>query len=188
MAEPLADVSALARRLADAFEGAGLPYAIGGAIAYGHWGIPRGTADVDLTVFLDEPEWPKALDLLQREGVTADRRAALEELSARGSCRLADPDFPVDLFVPSIPFYESVQRRVVSRPLLGRPARFLTAEDLAVFKLLFFRPKDLVDVRYMLAVQRTSFDRGYVRRWLADMVGESDERVGRWDALCADVR
>jgi len=181
------DLATLARRLADALEAAGVPYAIGGALAYGQWAVPRATADVDITLFLDEPEWPKALDLLQREGVEGDGRVALTELQDRGSCRLKGGAFYVDLFVPSIPFYSAARSRIVLRPLVGRPAGFLTAEDLSVFKMLFFRPKDLVDIRYMLAVQGGAFDRFYVRHWLAEMVGESDERVLRWDELCREV-
>lgn len=187
MAEAPLDLASLARRLADALQEAGIPYAIGGALACGQWAIPRGTADIDLTVFLEEPDWPKALDLLRREGVATNPDSALAELRLRGSCRFMQDAYFVDLFVPSIPFYASVKPRVVSRPLLGRPANYLTPEDLSVFKLLFFRAKDLVDVRYMLAAQGTAFDRTYVRRWLVDMVGELDERVCRWDDLCREV-
>lgn len=187
MAEPAPDLVSLARRLADALDAAGIPYAIGGAHAYAQWAIPRGTADLDLTVFLEEAEWPKALELLRREGIASDPDSVLAELRNRGSCRFSQGSYFVDLFVPSIPFYSSVRSRVVARPLQGRPANFLTAEDLSVFKLLFFRAKDLVDVRYMLAAQGAAFDRSYVRRWLVDMVGESDERVRRWDDLCREV-
>ena len=37
----------VASRLASALEVAGVPYAIGGAIALGAWSDPRGTHDVD---------------------------------------------------------------------------------------------------------------------------------------------
>jgi hypothetical protein len=30
-------------------------------------------------------------------------------------------------------------------------------------------------------VQGDALDRGYVRRWIAEMMGESDERVRAWD-------
>jgi hypothetical protein len=187
VAEPLPDVASLARRLADAFDSSGIPYAIGGALAYGQWAIPRGTVDVDITAFLPEAEWARALDSLQSCGAVFEAGSALSELRERGACRVSCLGFFVDLFVPSIPFYASVQSRAVARPLLGRPARFLTAEDLAVFKMLFFRPKDLVDVRYLLAARGAALDRAYVRRWLVEMVGEADERIVRWDALSSEV-
>ncbi len=58
-----------------------------------------------------------------------------------------------------------------------------SAEVLAVFKMLFFRPKDLVDVERMLTVQGERFDRAFVRDALVDMLGE-DERISKWDELC----
>lgn len=177
----------LARRLADALESAAIPYAVGGALAYNLWSNPRGTIDLDLTAFLADSEWTRALEVLAAAGVVGDGPAALAALRDRGSCRLWHGDIRVDLFIPSIPFYASVERRVISAPLDGRPARFLTAEDLTVFKLLFFRKKDMVDIEYMLIVQGRAFDRAYVRRWLVDMVGDTDERVKRWDQLCSDV-
>lgn len=93
----------------------------------------------------------------------------------------------VDVFVPSIPLYASAERRVREAPLRGRPARYLSAEDLAVFKLLFFRTKDILDVERLVAFGAAGFDRAYVRRWLIDLVGDTDERVARWDRLLADV-
>lgn len=36
-----------ALRIAAAFESAGISYALGGALAYGLWAVPRATVDVD---------------------------------------------------------------------------------------------------------------------------------------------
>ena len=56
----------------------------------------------------------------------------------------------VDIFVPSIPLYASAKLRARREVLLGRPAWFLSAEDLATFKMLFFRGKDVLDVERLL--------------------------------------
>jgi hypothetical protein len=53
-----------------------------------------------------------------------------------------------------------------------------------VFKLLFFRGKDVVDLERLVAV-RDELDRAYVRRWIVDMMGDADERVRRWDEIVA---
>jgi hypothetical protein len=92
---------------------------------------------------------------------------------------------PVDLFVVAIPLHESAARRTVEVSLLGQTIRILSAEDLTLFKLLFFRGKDLVDIERILAVQGRTLDRDYIRRWLIDCVGADDIRVTRWDLLCA---
>lgn len=48
-----------AQSLADALHAADIPYAIGGALALAVAGVPRGTADVDLNVFVDAARVPE---------------------------------------------------------------------------------------------------------------------------------
>jgi hypothetical protein len=71
---------------------------------------------------------------------------------------------------------------------MGSPIRILSAEDLTVFKLLFFRGKDVVDVERLVAAQGDRLDRDYVRSWLVACVGEGDERVHRWDRIIVALR
>lgn len=52
-----------------------------------------------------------------------------------------------------------------------------------MFKLLFFRGKDRVDLERFVAVRAGRLDYAYVRRWIADMMGDDDERVQLWDEL-----
>lgn len=67
----------------------------------------------------------------------------------------------------------------------GAPTWFLSAEALAFFKMMFFRGKDLVDLERLLGTRGRQLDAPYVRRWLVDTMGEDDERVRKWDELCA---
>ena len=60
---------------------------------------------------------------------------------------------------------------------------FLAPEAVCIFKLLFFRAKDMVDLERLVAVRGEELDHGYIRRWLVDMMGEKDDRVGRWDDI-----
>ena len=48
---PPLDAAAAGVRIAQALEAAGVPYALGGALALGAHGVPRGTLDVDVNVF-----------------------------------------------------------------------------------------------------------------------------------------
>ena len=68
--------------------------------------------------------------------------------------------------------------------IAGRLAWVHSAEVLAVFKLLFFRAKDLVDVERMVQVRGPDLDRAFVRAALVEML-EWDERIKRWDEICA---
>lgn len=54
-----------------------------------------------------------------------------------------------------------------------------------MFKLLFFRGKDIVDLERLVAVRGDRLDREYVRRWLVEMMGDDDDRVRRWDEIVA---
>lgn len=185
MATPTAP--ALARRLADVLEAAGVPHAIGGALALGVWGFPRATNDVDLDVFVRADDLEPVLSLFERQGFGVDKGAAIASARSRGDFKLWCEGMRIDVFIASIPFYDSVQRRVRQAPLEGRPAAFLSPEDLVVFKFLFFRTKDILDVERLLAFLGPEFDRGYVRDWLVDLVGPDDERVTRWEALVRET-
>jgi hypothetical protein len=52
MAETPEDPLAAAIAIAKAFDAHGVPYAIGGALAYGYWAVPRATLDIDVNVFV----------------------------------------------------------------------------------------------------------------------------------------
>jgi len=179
--------AALARKIADEFETARIPYAIGGAIALGVWGFPRATNDVDVDVFVSTDGLDPVFDALERVGCTLDREESQKRAVERGDFRAHLEGIRIDVFVPSIPLYESAQKRRRVEPLEGRPAWFLSPEDLAVFKMLFFRTKDLLDVERLVAFMGGEFDRDYVARWLTDLVGEDDERLSRWAKLLSDV-
>ena len=73
--------------------------------------------------------------------------------------------------------------RAVRLKVRGQEAWYLSAESTAIFKLLFFRLKDLVDIERLVVVQGEALDRDYIRRWMVEMMGEDDERVEEWDAI-----
>lgn len=177
----------VARLVADSLTQAGVAHAIGGALAYAYWGVPRATRDVDVNLFVTAANMGPALDALHQAGLEFDTATVMASAADRGDAKVYCGDVRVDLFVNSIPFHDEAAKRVVSVPLGPRPALILSAEDLAVFKLLFFRSKDTVDLERMLALRRDSFDIRYVRHWVVDTVGEDDERVRYWDRLCDEL-
>ena len=93
----------------------------------------------------------------------------------------------MDLFFPVHEFYDVVAERVVPRPdARGQSIPVITPEDIVVFKALFDRPKDWIDIEAVLLVQAAEFDVGYVERWLAEMLGPDDSRISRLRQLHAD--
>lgn len=111
-------------RLARTLDARGVAYAIGGALAFGYWGMPRGTLDV----------------------------------ASPSPCR----------------------RRV---DLSGVPLMIRDAETLVIFKLMFFRDKDLVDIAQILRTQAGRLDSDWITTRLVDLFGRRDPRVSRWHEL-----
>ena len=185
---PALDAAEAGTRIARALEAAGIDHAIGGALALGVHGVPRGTLDVDLNVFVSEERLGEVFDVLRAVGVAVDPVSATNAARAQGMFIGNLDGMRIDVFVPSIPFsHEAGRTRVRIASPDGGSDWFLSAEALAVFKLLFARPKDFVDLERLIAVQGAALDRAYVRRWIADMMGEDDERVLRWDALTREA-
>ena len=185
MSDPVFNAADVGLALAGALEVAQVPYALGGALAYGVWALPRATKDVDLNLFVASDQLPAACVALASAGVAFDRSEALR-LSADeglfvgwvGACR-------IDVFTPSIPFSWEALKTRVSIEIGGSPVWFLSAEALSFFKMMFFRGKDLVDLERLISNMGRRLDAAYVRRWLVETMGEDDERVRKWDELCA---
>lgn len=174
-----------AQRIADALEVAGFSYAIGGALALAIAGVPRGTADVDVNVFVPEERARDVIGVLAALGIEIDAEHAVARAERDGMFVGRWDGMRIDAFLPSIPFaYEAERTRIRITDTTGWSGWFLSAEALAVFKLLFFRGKDIVDLERLVAV-RPELDRSYVRRWIVEMMGEDDERTRRWDEIVA---
>jgi hypothetical protein len=94
-------------------------------------------------------------------------------------------DTPLDLFFAYDPLHEACaeRRREVSFP--GQRISILTAEDLAVFKVLFAREKDWRDLGEILLAQGEDFDAAYALDWLERILQPDDERLARFRALIA---
>lgn len=169
--------------LAAALDEADIPYGIGGALAFGLWGDPRGTHDVDINLFVDHDAFENVLDVLESAGLEIDRQLAHEADRAGDVIVGWHSGMRVDLFTPSIPFAWEAKNTVVIVEGPKGKAAYLSAESIAIFKLMFFRPKDLLDVEKLIEVQGDSLDIDYIRSWIVDMMGEDDERTKALDDL-----
>lgn len=167
---------ALTCRLVQALEAADVPYALGGALALGYHAPPRGTRDVDLNIFLPAEQAAPAFELLRSAGVDLDVEAATRSAVTRGDAIGSADGIRVDLFVNSIPLHDAALARRQRVEFAQIPCWILSAEDLAVLKLLFNRPKDRIDVEQMCFTLGAEFDYNYAHRQLQAHVGE-DERT-----------
>ena len=149
--------------------------------------MPRGTLDVDLTIFLSPERPSECVWLLQDMGCELSATEALQSLGEHGFCSVKFAGMRVDVFLPTTAFYDSGPRGGKRLELGGQPIMAWDAETLAVFKMMFFRRKDLADVEQILRTQGAQFDRLWVREQLAGMYGAGDPRLAAWDELAHDV-
>lgn len=176
MSEGLAD-----RLLAvhDALLEAGFPHAIGGAIALGYCTLEaRATQDVDVNVFVSPSRTRDVFAVLPDQIAVTGRD--LEQAERDGQVRLRWGMTPIDLFFSVLPLHDEVERNIRHVPFGDRTIPVLGCTGLAVFKAMFDRPRDWVDIEAM--VEARSLDVEEARRWVVEMVGE-DDRAKKLAAL-----
>lgn len=158
-----------------ALDAARVPWALGGALALAYaTEEPRGTRDIDVNVFVATDRAGAVFDALP-DGV---RHGDGDVAAARrdGQVRLWWDDTPVDIFFAEAPFHLEVDDRCRRVPFASTEVRVLAAEDLAVFKAMFDRPKDWVDIATMAEARAIDLDLAAER--LQALLGD-DPRVTR---------
>ncbi len=183
---PSHDAADVAKRVSAKLAAGGCDYAIGGAIALGYWAEPRGTIDVDFTLFIPPDKPGECVWLLQELGCELNTSDALRSLNEHGFCRVSYAGLRVDVFLPTVPFYEDARKRRQLVDLGGQEILIWDAETLVVFKMMFFRRKDIVDVEQVLRIQGASLDCIWIRERLAEIYGKRDPRISQWDDLVAE--
>ena len=76
------EIVEVAQRLARACDDKGVDYSIGGQIALGYWAQPRGTLDVDITIYLPSDQPTRCVRLLQSIGCELNSAEAIDSLCA----------------------------------------------------------------------------------------------------------
>ena len=166
--------------LSEFLTAAGVHHAFGGAIALAYCTEdPRGTRDVDVNAFVPAAEPGPVLAALP-PGVTVPPNTA-EIIRREGQVRLWWDDTPVDLFLDYAPLHAQAARGSRDVPFAGRQIRVLGPVELVLFKALFDRPKDWVDIASVIDAH--AVDREHVRDGLIALLGNDDPRLERWDAL-----
>jgi hypothetical protein len=168
-------VEAIHRALA----AANVPHAFGGALALAYCiQNPRATGDIDVNVFV-APDHSDHVFAALPGGVrvTAEDR---EHTLRDGQVRLRWDATPIDFFFGYHPFHDLVARRVHVVPFGETPMPFLECTDLTVFKTIFGRPRDWVDIDAMVAAG--TVDAAEALHWIGELFGVDD---GRYQRLAA---
>jgi hypothetical protein len=150
-----------------------IPFMIVGSLATNFHGVPRSTQDADFVVQLT-PEGLRAVADRLGDQFRLQPQTSFETITGtiRHIFRLARNPFIIELFeLTDDPHDVERFARRQSVQVFGRDAFVATAEDTIVTKLRWAhqgqRAKDVEDVRNVIAVQGTTLDWEYVRRWCA---------------------
>jgi len=171
-------------------ERAGIPHAIGGALALAyHVAQARATNDIDMNVTAD-PQHPEAVFALLPPDVPWDARDAASvrrdgQVRLRWPLPTGGPPIPLDLFFPQHELHAVVASRPELVPMLDTTVPILSATDLLVFKALFDRRKDWADIEELVRFGKPDLEEA--RRWLTELVGPTDQRLATLAAVVADV-
>ncbi|HTR88776.1 MAG TPA: hypothetical protein VMG62_01540 [Solirubrobacteraceae bacterium] len=164
----------------DGLDAAGIGHAFGGAIALGYCTLePRGTIDVDVNVFIG-PERTKEVFAALPEEIEFGG-LDVERAERDGQVRLRWEITPIDLFFSVLPFHEDVERNIRHVPLGQRTIPVLSCTGLAVFKAMFDRPRDWVDIEAMVEARSVDLDEAI--NWVSEMAGGDSGEVAKLEAF-----
>lgn len=153
---------------------AGIGHAFGGAICLGyHVESPRATADIDINV-TGNPDQARPVLRALPAGIGWDE-ADLAQIRQDGQVRVFWDRTPVDLFFPQHELHSDLVARIEQVPFAETTIPVLSATDLTIFKALFDRPKDWVDIAEMISYGEV--DQDLVRTWLVRILGRGDDRL-----------
>ncbi|HSW45488.1 MAG TPA: DUF6036 family nucleotidyltransferase [Phycisphaerae bacterium] len=158
----------------DALQARHVPYMLTGSLTTNFYGIPRSTMDVDLVVSIAAESIRDLLGFLP-SNFRLDPQVSFETVTGttRYVLEVEDHDYKAELFLLSEEPHDSSRfARRRQTMLVGRQVFVPTPEDVVISKLRWClrarRPKDLEDVRNVLAVQRDRLDYEYINRWCAE--------------------
>lgn len=164
----------LLRYVADALEALGVEYMIGGSQASIFYGEPRLTRDVDVVVALRADLLRAFLARFPADEFYVDAEVAADALRTRGQFTIIHPasGLKIDVYVnPDTPYDRTRLARRQRLPILpGVEAYFARAEDVILYKLLYYREgRSTLHVRDILGILQVSgpeLDEHYLADWV----------------------
>ncbi len=151
-----------------------IPYMVIGGQAVLLYGEPRLTRDIDITLGLGPDALPSLLRLVRDVGLTplVDPETFVRKTLVL-PCADGDTGIRVDFILSFSPYEQQALKRVRVETLGSASVRFASPEDIIIHKIVAGRPRDLEDIRSILA-KMPVLDASYIRRWLREL-GEATD-------------
>jgi hypothetical protein len=183
-----AGVSAALVDLSRAFAAVGARWYVFGAQAVIAAGVPRLTADIDVTTEVPGGGVAALLIALARRRIVPRDARGLEQFIAeiRVIPAVHLPSMlPVDVVLAGPGLEEEMLARVTLRSVRGTRIPFIATADLVALKILAGRDKDLEDVRAIFRARLPDLDRRVARDRVAELAAllENPSLVKTFDDL-----
>jgi hypothetical protein len=163
----MADALAITTQVIAALSRCGVPHVVVGSFARNFHSFPRSTKDADIVLAIDAHGLGQFEAELGRE-FSLDPQATFETITGtfRHVLIHRETEFKTELFLLSQDAYDQERFRRRQAISFNDQATFvLTAEDVIVTKLRWLRPKDVEDIRDVIAVKSAKLDWDYIHRW-----------------------
>lgn len=150
-----------------------IPHMLTGALVSNFYGIERSTTDADIVIQLHPGGVFEEFARRLGPGLELDEQITFETITGSWRHIIIAPgiQFVVELFLLGGDAHQQEafrrRRRLFSLERYGGEVFIPTAEDVIVQKLRWGRPKDVEDIRDVLAVQGDALDWSYLEHWCA---------------------
>lgn len=159
----------LLEKLAIALDARSIPYMVIGGQAVLLYGEPRLTKDIDITLGRAANHVGEVLELIRSLGWKALVPKPTEFAQETMVLPCQDPrsGIRVDFIFSQSVYEQEALKRVHQVKVRQATVRFASLEDVIVHKIVAGRPRDLEDVRTLLARDHQA-DLTYINKWLVD--------------------
>jgi hypothetical protein len=148
-----------------------------GGIAVVHWGEPRLTRDIDMTLLTGFGQEEPFVDEILRCYAPRMKEARSFAIENRILLVQTPEGFPIDIALGGLPFEEAATGRAVDVPFGdGHSLRLCSAEDLVVMKAFAGRSTDWRDIEGIIIRQQGRLDQQSILENLGPLVEASDKR------------
>ncbi len=158
----------LLKKLALAFNSAGISYMVIGGQAVLVYGEPRLTRDIDITLGVSVDGLDRVKAAIGQLGLTIlkDDEAFVRRTMVF-PLRDDSSGIRIDLVFSFSPYERQAIERAVSVMIAGMAVRFASVEDIVIHKIVAGRPRDIEDVR-AIRLKNPKCDGKYLSRWLEE--------------------
>ena len=162
------------------FNAAKIRYAILGGIAVLLYGEPRLTMDVDVNISIDRSDIDGFLRIGRKYGfypIPGNIRSFIKKTGVIPmKFRKGKITGRCDVIIAQNPIEFSAVERAVIKKIGSVKAKVITPEDLIIHKITSSRPRDIEDLRWIIARQKGKLDIKYIKFWLKKIAYANNER------------